>query len=123
VARVAAAAAYAWVAGSFQRFSWPATMAVFVPGAVALALALRAPAGPRRPARRINPRGGALWLGLFLAFCLWEVVAFLYQPSPTVGSLDHPTLSVLTDPILAHHPARSLALLGWLGIGRAVLRR
>jgi hypothetical protein len=123
--RVAAAVVYAWVAGSFERFTWPATLAVLLPGALALAAAARR--RPPRPvdaaARRVDPRGAALWLAVFLGFCLWELVTFLQQPSPTAASWDHPTLSTLADPVLASHPARSLALLAWLGLGRALLRR
>jgi hypothetical protein len=124
---LAAAAVYAWVAGGFDRFSWPATVGVFLPGTVALAAAARRrpapPPGRLPPARHVDPRGAALWLGLFLAFCVWELAAFVHQPSSTVGSWDHPTLSVLADPVLASHPARSLALFGWLAMGWSLLRR
>jgi hypothetical protein len=121
---VGVAVVYAWVAGGFERFSWPATASVFLPGALAVVAAgRRRPAPPAVPAREVDPRGAVLWLALFLGFCAWELEAFVQQPSPTEGSWDHPTLSVLADPVLASHPARSLALLGWLAMGWSVLRR
>jgi hypothetical protein len=51
------------------------------------------------------------------------MVAFSYQPSRTVGSPDHPTLSVLTDTVLATHPGRSITLALWLAAGWALARR
>jgi hypothetical protein len=122
-AAVAGVLAYAWVGGGFRRFTMPATGAVVLPGAVVLYLAAWRPPPRVPPPRRIDPAGARAWAALALALCLWELWAFLHQPTPTVGSYDHPTLSVLSDLLLASHPARSLALLAWLGCGRSLLRR
>jgi hypothetical protein len=117
------AVGYGIVVGSWTRFSWPTTIAVFVPGLVLLAVADRTPPRIVTPPQNIAPLGRRLWAGLWLGLCLWEVVAFTYQPSRTVGSPDHPTLSVLMDNVLASHPGRSITLALWLAAGWALARR
>jgi hypothetical protein len=60
----------------------------------------------------------AVWAGVFVAFCLWELSAFL------IGNNDaHPTFSMLTDPLLTWEPTRALAGLGWLAWGWYLLSR
>jgi hypothetical protein len=60
---------------------------------------------------------------VLLAGGLWELLALAQQPSLDDTSYAHPTLSALTDPVLASHPGRSLALAVWLLIGGYLVRR
>ena len=78
----------------------------------------------RRPDPGRLPRAGtALWGGALLAGGLWELWSLARQPSLDVTSWAHPTISALTDPLLASHPGRSLALAAWLLTGWYVVRR
>jgi hypothetical protein len=122
-ALAAAGAGYAVLAGSFSRFSWPATAAVAGLGtAVVLACWHHPP--PHRPVReRLPTIGTALWAGTGVAGCLWELAALLQQPSLDTTSYAHPTLSALTDPVLATWAGRSAVLAAWLALGWYLARR
>jgi hypothetical protein len=63
------------------------------------------------------------WAVLLVAFCLWELGAFLQQPDSVTPSYDHPTLSALADPNLEGRGPRFAAWLVWLGLGWNVVRR
>jgi hypothetical protein len=117
------AVVYGVVVGSWARFSWPTTVAVFLPGLVLLAIADRAPPRSVRPPPSVSRLGRRAWAALWLALCAWEVIAFTYQPSRTVGSHDHPTLSILMDSVLKSHPGRAITLAVWLAAGWALARR
>jgi hypothetical protein len=54
---------------------------------------------------------------------LWELTQLLLQPSLTTDSWRHPTISVLSDPILASHPGRTIGLILWLLFGWFLLDR
>jgi hypothetical protein len=54
---------------------------------------------------------------------LWELVALLGQPDLVTGSWEHPTVSVLLDPVLATYPGRAAVLAGWLAGGWFLCRR
>jgi hypothetical protein len=71
----------------------------------------------------LDPRGVRAWAAVFLALALWELTNLLLQPSLTEGSSDHPTISVLMDPVLATHAGRSLFLALWLWLGWFLLER
>jgi hypothetical protein len=60
---------------------------------------------------------------VFVALGLWELTQLLLQPSLTTDSQAHPTLSVLTDPVLGTHPGRSIALFAWAAFGWFLLQR
>ena len=83
---------------------------------------LTARSGAPAPAD-VDPRGATVWGLWLLAFLLWEAGAFLFQESPTVGNDDHPTLSLLMDPLLQQQPVRALGYLAWLVGGWRLLRR
>jgi hypothetical protein len=108
---------YAAVVGSFGRYSWPATAAVVVPAAALIAVAWRGPVrgGPGAP--ELDPAGATAWASAFVALSLWELANLFLQPTLTTDSYAHPTLSVLTDPIIASHPGRSIMLFAWLAFG------
>lgn len=118
---VATGLAYALVVGGLQRYSWPVTLAVVVPGAVALTIAWREPMSVEPPP--IDPLGARLWVGVFVALGLWELANLVMQPSLLEGSYDHPTLSVLSDSFLASQGGRSVALFAWLGFGWYLVER
>jgi uncharacterized membrane protein YhhN len=122
LAMLVSALAFAILVGGFHRYSWPATIAIVVPGAVALAMAWRGSIrhtelGP------LKLGGVVAWVSLFISLGLFELANLLLQPSLTTDSYIHPTLSVLTDPVLASHLGRSIVLSLWLAFGWFLLER
>lgn len=108
---------YAVVAGSFIRYSWPATVVVAAVAALAVAIGWRGPLRPGRDPGPLPARGRALWGALLVAAGGWELAAYFMQPSLSTISYAHPTISALTDPLLRSYPGRSAALAIWLLIG------
>jgi hypothetical protein len=119
---VACGAAYAGVVGSFIRYSWPATAGIVGLGTLVVVIGWH---GPRRarPPRRLPVAGTLAWAVLLVAGCLWELGALLQQPSLTTDSYAHPTISTLTDPLLATPPGRAVLLLAWLAFGWYLVER
>jgi hypothetical protein len=122
-AGVAAAAGYAVLVGSLIPYSWPATIAIVGPGAAVVAIGWRGPVRERQDAGPLPWPGTALWGGLLVAGGLWELSALLQQPSLTTDSYAHPTISTLTDPVLAVSGGRAAILLAWLAAGWYLVRR
>lgn len=120
---ILAAATYAVIVGGFGRYSWPMTVAVVVPGAIVLMLAWREASDPRPDVAPLDPFGALAWISALVGLAIWELAALLLQPTLTTDSRAHPTISVLTDPALATHPGRSIALLLWLGLGWFIMQR
>jgi len=114
---------YAVIAGGFSRYSWPMTVAAMIPGSIALVIAWGSlsPARPKPP--KLEPGGALAWASVFVALGIWELTNLLLQPSLTTDSYAHPTLSVLTDPLLGSHPSRSIALALWLALGWFLVQR
>ena len=123
LALLAAGILYAVVAGSFTRFSWPSTLAVVSLGALMIFIGWRGPVQPRPVPGRMPLAGVAAWGAVLGAGGLWELWTLLQQPSLTVTSYAHPTISALTDPVLATPPGRAIALMGWLLLGWYLIRR
>ena len=113
---------YAFLAGFLARFSWPLTVVVVVPGAVAVALGW---AGAERETAEppLGLPGALRWTALFVALALWELTNLLLQPSFRADSHAHPTMSVLMDPVLASHVGRSVSIAVWLALGWFLLER
>jgi hypothetical protein len=120
---VAGGAVFAAVTGLFSRYSWPATAAVMGLGAVAVVIGWRGPVRQRQARDRLPVAGTAAWGGLLVLGCLWELVALLRQPSLTTTSYAHPTISALTDPVLAGAGGRTAVLAAWLALGWYLIRR
>lgn len=120
---LAAGALYAVVVGSFTRYSWPATAAVIGVAVVVVAIGWRKSGQPRPDPGKLPRTGAALWAGLLVTAGLWELSALFLQPNLTTTTYAHPTISALTDPLLASHPGRSVALAIWLAIGWYLERR
>jgi hypothetical protein len=115
--------AYSAVVGGFGRYSWPATLAVLLPGVAVLWISWRLPSRPGSDPGPIGTVGVVAWVSVFVGAAIWELITLLQQPSLSTPSYDHPTLSTLTDPILASHPGRTIGLILWLSFGWFVLRR
>ncbi len=122
-AALVAVLAYAVIVGGFARYSWPTTVAIVIPGAVVLALSWNGPLRPRAIPPPVGTLGAAAWISVFVCLGLWEFTQLLLQPNLTTDSWAHPTLSVLTDPILASHPGRTVGLVVWLLFGWFLLDR
>jgi hypothetical protein len=110
----------ALLVGCFERYSWPATVAVWALATVQLLVCWpQTPTEPGPP-----PRHGALiWIGWMVVTGLWELSALLQQPTLTTGSRAHPTISVLLEPFLATYPGRVVTFGAWLAAGWSLARR
>jgi hypothetical protein len=120
---VIAGVAFAIVVGSFARYSWPASLAVFGVAAAAGAIAWREPRTRRSPPDPVTRVGAIAWTTVFVSLALWELTALLLQPSLTTDSYAHPTISVLMDSVLASPIGRSAFLVVWLAVGWVLLER
>lgn len=114
---------YAVAAGGLVPFSWPAMVAVGAPGLVGVMSAWRASPRPSAQAAPMHAGGAAAWAAVFVVLALWELGALLLQPSLTMGSPLHPTISVLLDPALGSHLGRSVGFAVWLALGWFLVRR
>ena len=108
---------YADVVGSFKRYSWPATASVVALGCLMVAVGWQGPVRLRNALTGRPLRRAWLWAVVLVTGGLWELTSLLQQPHLTTDSYAHPTISALTDPLLASHPGRSVALGAWLLIG------
>jgi hypothetical protein len=115
--------AYSVLVGGFSRYSWPATVAVLLPGVAVLWISWRLPSRPDSDPGPIGTVGVVAWVSVFVGAAIWELITLLQQPSLSTPSYSHPTLSTLTDPILASHPGRAIGLILWLSFGWFLLRR
>jgi hypothetical protein len=114
---------YSVAAGGLARFSWPAMVAVAVPGVVGVVSAWFAAPRPPAEAVPVQPGGAAGWAAVFVALGLWELGAWLLQPTLTTGSPAHPTISILLDPLLGSRPGRSVEFSAWLALGWFLVRQ
>ncbi len=120
---IALAAAYAAIVGGFARFSWPITVAVFVPGVLGVIVVWRDRA-PRPDRPHVDLVGALAWAAVFVALGLWELTQLLMQPGLTTDSYAHPTISVLLDPLLnPHRVDRSIGIFIWLAFGWYLIDR
>ena len=119
----AAAVVYALTVGSFSRYSWPATAGVVSIGASVVVVGWGGPTRQRRVPAKFTRIGAFTWGTLFIGASLWELTALLMQPNIETSSYAHPTISTLTDPLLASAPGRTIALLGWIALGAYLVER
>jgi hypothetical protein len=99
-----------------------ASFAVAVTGALAIALSWH---GPLReePLEPVEPSGRMLWTLVIVALSGWELTNLFLQPSLTTDSWAHPTISVLSDPLLGSWMGRTLFIVVWLRAGWGLLKR
>jgi hypothetical protein len=120
---LAAAALYCVVVGFFRRYSWPATAAVVALGCLMIAIGWQGPLARRKPLSGEPLRRAWLWGAVLVSGGMLELASLLQQPHLTTDSYAHPTISALTDPVLASWPGRSAVLGGWLLAGWYVVSR
>jgi hypothetical protein len=120
---VAGAVVYSFTVGSFNRMSWSATAGVIGLGAGVVIIGWGGPTRRREIPRQFSRIGIITWASLALAACLWELGALLGQPTLAQSSYAHPTISTLTDPLLSTSLGRTVALLGWIGLGAFLAER
>jgi hypothetical protein len=128
---VVAAALYAAAASSTAPLTTAAAVAVAVPATAVLVLVIRRRPGPWSQAARPDPlppgprlrRTAAAWAVLVVLGATGEFAAWLRQPAYDVASPDHPTLSLLLDPVTGGGPGRFAAWCAWLYAGWRVARR
>jgi hypothetical protein len=115
---------YAAAASLTQPFTPAAAVAVLIPGLVALVAAAR-----RRP---VTASGGVVpgvrratlaWSTVLALAVTWELVAWLRQPAYNIASADHPSLSLLLDPVTESSVPRFLVWCCWLYAGYRLVRR
>ncbi|MBB4683465.1 hypothetical protein [Amycolatopsis jiangsuensis] len=111
-------AVVAVVALVFGRQTVPMLLTVSAVGIGALVVEWREPSLPAAP--RV-PRGW-VWVALAVGWCVWELVAFIYEQAAGGLSLTHPTMSDLVDPMLGNRVVQALALAVWVAAGLAMLR-
>lgn len=114
---VLCSAAYGWVVGHWTPNTMPVRLLVAVPGLAIIPFAWRVVDTDRTlPSRRW------WWAVAGVLVCLWELTSFLFQPDPDVGVYEHPTLSVILDPVFGRPDLRSLLVALWLVAGVGLLR-
>jgi hypothetical protein len=123
IALAAGAVVYAVVVGSFSRYSWPATAGIIGLSTVVVLIGWHRPVRDRPDGGRLPVAGTLAWLVVLVIGCLWELYSLLQQPSLTTDSSAHPTISTLTDPLLATSPGRSMVLLAWVAFGWYLVER
>ncbi len=116
------ALAFGLVAGGLQRYTWPVTFAILVPGITGLVVASRS-RWREAPAERLDRAGVGAWIGVLIGLGIFELANFVLQPSRLEGSFDHPTLSTLFDDVVIGHPSRAIALTVWALVGWWLVER
>ena len=103
--------------GLFPSFSLTANLYVLFLGSVLMMAGLSSRT-MRRPAPETLGGGIAWWLLPLLVFAAVELSSFLMGSTP-----EHPTLSILLDPLLEGYLLRSLSYFGWLTVFWGLVRR
>lgn len=114
---------YALIVGSFGRYSWPATAGVVGLGSAVVVVGWGGPIRQREIPGQLPRTGVIIWTALLVFGGLWELGALLGQPNITTSSYAHPTISTLTDPLLAFSVGRATALVIWIAAGWWLVER
>jgi hypothetical protein len=111
-------AGYAWAAGSTEPFSTIALVCVLIPGVVLAAIAYGRPPERIPPPDKLDVTGMSYWAICVAALFEWEASAFRDNSLPW-----HPSLTDLINPLLGPHVVKSTAILLWMLVGWALVRR
>lgn len=116
---------YAGGASLTRPHTGAATLAVVLPAAVVLVRAgTRHPSGLAAADAHPSLRRTAwAWAAVVVSTAVWELAAWLQQPAYNVASEDHPTVSILLDPLTDATATRLLAWYCWLYLGYRMARR
>jgi hypothetical protein len=115
---------YAAAASLTRPLTGAAAVAVAVPAVAGLVLA-----GIARPSaghKGIDPpvrRTAVLWAAVVTLGTGWELAAWLQQPAYNVASYEHPTVSMLLDPVTQAGIPRFAAWCCWVYVGYRMVRR
>ena len=120
---VVAAVIYSLIVGSFSRYSWPATVGIVGLGTAVVTIGWGGPTRQREVPGKFSRAGMIAWGSLLVVGGIWELAALFGQPNFETSSYAHPTISTLTDPLLASMPGRALALLAWVALGAFLVER
>jgi hypothetical protein len=111
-------ASYAWIAGSTAPLTTVSLVIVLVPGVILAVIASWWPPERIPAPDRLDITGVSYWAICVAALFEWEASAF------RDGSLPwHPSLTDLINPLLGSHLVKSTAILIWLLVGWALVRR
>jgi hypothetical protein len=125
VAAASVAGLYAAAAALTEPLTGVATIAWLIPALIVLIVGgrLAPPTAERSAPARPLRRTAVAWSALVAIIVALEVTAWLQQPAYNVGSPEHPTISLLLDPILEPWPVRFAAWAAWLWVGWRLVRR
>ena len=122
VALLVGAAAYAGVVAATRPFTLAADLAAALPLAVGagwtVVTLVRRRAGTAVAGPVLRWRAALPWVALLAALVAFELYCFFGGPRPT-----HPTLSSFTDDLDRWRAAKAALALGWLALGRELVRR
>ncbi len=108
---------YSVIVGWFQRYSIPATISVTALATVAIIVAWKISAGSAAQPEQLSMTGMAAWGVVAVGASAVELTSMFLQPSLTVSSYAHPTLSYLSNSVLGSWSGRSVVLFLWLALG------
>jgi type IV secretory pathway VirB2 component (pilin) len=111
-------AGYAWAAGAAEPLTTTALVFVLIPGVVLAAIAYAWPPERIPPPDRLDITGMFWWVIAVAALFEWEASAYKDNSLPW-----HPSLTDLINPLIGPHILRSAAILLWIMVGWALVRR
>ena len=111
-------AGYAWAAGAAEPFSTTSLVFVLIPGVVLAAIAVAWPPQRTPAPEKLDITGMFYWVIAVAALFEWEASAWKDNSLPW-----HPSLTDLINPMLGPHLVKSAAILLWILVGWALVRR
>ena len=111
-------ASYAWIAGETAPLTTISLVSVLIPGLTLAVIAYWWPPKRIPPPEKLDITGVSYWAICVAALFEWEASAFRDGSFPW-----HPSLTDLINPLLGPHIVKSAAILVWLLVGWALVRR